>query len=267
MSIQTTTADPASADVTTESQSGSSRLLFWSAATIAIVLIPVFFAQVFWARILITPWYLPIGGTAAALVAIYALGRPRRWGRAGVVAGCVALACLEWYFLLAMTLLPKYTGPIAEGSSLPAFHATLADGTQIDESYFRSRPMTALVIFQGRWCPFCMTQLQELEDHGEEFRRIGADVVVVSIEDVEAATQTKQDFPSLTVVSDERRELSNAIDLINRGSAPDGGDSAAPTIVLVDDTGTVKWLHRPTRFIARPSAAELAATIERHLGR
>lgn len=265
--MSTTTSPPASSSASTDSHRGKSRLLFWSAAAIAVVLIPVFVAQVFWARILITPWYLPIGGTAAALVAIYALGRPRRWWRAGVVAGCVALACLEWYFLLAMTLLPKYAGPIAEGSSLPAFHATLADGTEISETYFRSRPMTALVFFQGRWCPFCMTQLQELEDHGEEFRRTGADVVVVSIEDVEAAAQTKQDFPSLTVVSDERRELSNAIDLINRGSAPDGGDSAAPTIVLVDDTGAVRWLHRPTRFIGRPSAAELAATIERHLPR
>jgi peroxiredoxin len=267
MSTSTTTADPATTGPSIDPNRGKSRLLFWSAAAVAILLIPIFFAQVFWARILITPWYLPIGGTAAALVTIYALGRPVRWGRAGVVAGCVALACLEWYFVLAMTLLPQYTGPIAEGSSLPAFHATLADGTEIDESYFRNRPMTALVFFQGRWCPFCMTQLRELEDHGEEFRRIGAEVAVVSIEDVATAAQTKQDFPSLTVVSDEQRELSNAIDLINRGFAPDGGDSAAPTIVLVDDTGTVRWLHRPTRFIARPSAAELATTIERQMAK
>ena len=265
--MSTTTATPDSSGSSTDVGRDGSGFLFWSAAAIALLLVPMFFVQVFGAHILITPWYVPIGGTAAALTTIYALGRPRRWWRVGVVLGCVALACLEWHFLLAMTVLPRYTGPIAEGSPMPAFHATLADGTEIDESYFRDRPMTAVVFFQGRWCPFCMTQLRELEDHAERFRRIGADVVVVSIEDVPSAAETKRDFPSLSVVSDERRELSNAVDLINPGFAPDGGDSAAPTILLVDATGTVRWLHRPTRFIARPSAVELAATIEAHLGK
>ena len=263
MSTSTTTADTASPGPVIDAQSGRSWLLFWGAAVTAILLLPIFFAQVFWAHLLITPWYLPIGGTLAALIAIYALGRPRRWWRVGVVLFCVALACFEWFFVLAGTVLPQYTGPIAEGSSLPTFHATLADGTEIDETYFRSRPMTALVFFQGSWCPFCMTQLKELENHSEEFRRLGAEVAVVSIEDVGMAAETKRDFPSLIVISDERRELSNGIELINPGFGPDGGDSAAPTILLVDDTGTVRWLHRPTRFIARPSATELAATIER----
>jgi peroxiredoxin len=262
--MSTTTSAPASPGAATDAQRDRSGFLFWSAAAIAVLLIPVFFVQAFVAHLLVTPWYVPIGGTIAALTAIYALGQPRRWWRVGVVVGCVGLACLEWYFLLALTVLPRYTGPIAEGSPLPAFHATLADGTEIDETYFHGRPMTAVVFFQGRWCPFCMTQLRELENHGEEFRRIGAEVVVVSIENVPSAAETKRDFPSLTVVSDEQRELSNAIDLINRGFAPDGSDAAAPTILLVDGTGKVRWFHRPTRFIARPSAAELAATIERY---
>jgi alkyl hydroperoxide reductase subunit AhpC len=92
--------------------------------------------------------------------------------------------------------------------------------------------------------------------------RVGAKVVVVSIEDLAAAAQTQRDFPHLTIVSDQRREMSNAIDLINKNFAPDGSDAAAPTIVLVDRDSTVKWLFRPTRFIARPSSAELAAAVE-----
>ncbi len=265
--MSTTTATTDSSGAATDVGRGGSRLLFWSAAAIAILLIPVFFAQAFAAHILVTPWYVPIGGTIAALTALYALGRPRRWWRVGVVVLCVGLACLEWYFLLGLTVLPRYSGPIAEGSPLPAFHATMSDGTEIDESYFRDRPMTAMVFFQGRWCPFCMTQLRELDNHDEDFQRIGAKVVVVSIEDVPSAAETKRDFPSLTVVSDEKRELSNAIDLINRGVAPDGGDTVAPTIVLVDGSGTVRWLHRPTRIVARPSAAELVAAIESRLGK
>jgi hypothetical protein len=83
------------------------------------------------------------------------------------------------------------------------------------------------------------------------------------MEDVDAAARTQGDFPHLIVVSDQRRELSDAIDLINRRSAPDGGDSATPTILLVDGEGVVKSLFRPARFIARPSAAQLVTTIEK----
>ena len=63
-------------------------------------------------------------------------------------------------------------------------------------------------------------------------------MLVVSIEDVATAQQTQRDFPHLTVVSDEQRELSDAAELINRGFAPDGGNCATPTILLVDNSGT-----------------------------
>lgn len=228
----------------------------------AFALIPVFMLQVAWADGLVTPWYLPIGGTLAALAVLFAIGRPRRWWRVAIAGMCVALAAFEWFFLLSLTVLPQYNGPIAQGSSLPEFHAALADGTQIDADYFRQQRPTALVFFQGRWCPFCMKQLTELEAHHADFERADANVVVVSIEGLEEAAATQRDFPHLKVVSDEKRELSGAIDLINKNSAPDGGDTAAPTILLLDGHGTVTWLHRPTRFIARPSAAELVAKIE-----
>jgi peroxiredoxin len=262
MSITDTSADRTPAGSFDRSGHAAPRLLFWTGLALSIGLIPIFVAQVFWARLLITPWYLPIGGTLAALVVLASVGRPRRWWRLGVAVGCVAIACLEWYFVLALTVLPPYTGPISAGSALPKFHANLANGTEIDESYFEQGRPTALVFFQGRWCPFCMTQLRELESHHEAFARVGANVVVASIEDVDMAEQTQRDFPHLTVVSDQRRELSNAIDLINRGSAPDGGDSAAPTVLLLDRRGTVQSLYRPARFIARPSASELVTTIE-----
>ena len=239
----------------------NASLLFWGGAFVAVALIPIFFAQAFVAKILITPWYLPILGTAAALSVLYATSRSWRWWRVAIAIVCVALACFEW-FLMSATRLPDYQGPIAAGSSLPAFHATLADGTPIDESHFRQNRKTALVFFQGRWCPFCMTQLTELESHHADFERAGAEVVVVSVEDLEKASQTKRDFPHLTVVSDKEQELSKAIDLINQAASPEGADIAAPTIILLDGAGQVRWLHRPERIIARPSAKELVAKIE-----
>lgn len=237
----------------------------WAGALLAMAVIVLYFAQVAWAMLLITPWYLPLGGTGAAILVLYALSRRRTWGRVGIAIVCVALAMLEWLFVLAVTVLPAYQGPIKQGSTVPAFHAFLADGTDIRESYFRQNSATVVVFFQGRWCPFCRTQLRELEAEHEIFDRLGAKVLAVSIEGADEARQTQRDFPGLVIVSDAKRELSNAVELISRGTAPDGSDCAIPTILLVDKSGTVRWLHRPTRFVARPSASELAALIHEHI--
>ncbi|HEY2894803.1 MAG TPA: redoxin domain-containing protein, partial [Pirellulales bacterium] len=232
--------------------------LVWLGLAIAVASIVVFFVQVFGAKRLITPWYLPIGGTLAGLLALAGAVQMRRWWAWLIAIVCVVLAGLEWAFLLFATVLPAYTGPVAVEGKLPEFHARLADGSIIERTYFeRGRP-TAVIFFQGHWCPFCMTQLTELEANHEAFERAGADVVVVSIEDVATASQTQRDFPHLAAVSDADRELSQGVDVINPGFAPDGSDCAAPTMLLLDGAGTVKWLHRPKRFIARPSAAELA---------
>lgn len=264
MSITHATADhsPAGGTPSEAIARSSHSMLFWGGALLSLAMIPIFVLQAFWAKVLVTPWYLPIGGTIAALAVIYAVSQSWRWWKVAIALGCVALACLQWLFLLSLTVLPQYNGPIAAGSAIPMFQATLADGTEIDAAYFQQNRPTALVFFQGRWCPFCMTQLQDLEAHQAEFSRAGANVVVVSIEDVATAAQTQRDFPHLTVVSDERRELSNAIQLINLASAPDGSDTAAPTVLVLDGSGKVEWLHRPTRVITRPSAAELVAKIE-----
>ena len=258
MSIANTSSDQASAGA----DQSSARIRFWVGAAVAFSVIPIFFAQVFLAKLLVTPWYVPIGGTLAAIMVLSASIRAPRWWRIGVALMCVALAGLEWCFVGFLTVLPAYAGPVTRGNSIPTFRANLADGTEIGESYFQQGKPTALIFFQGRWCPFCMTQLKELEEHHEDFARVGANVVVVSIEDVATAAQTQRDFPHLTVASDEKRELSTAVDLINRGFAPDGSDCATPTILIIDGQGTVQSLVRPTRFIARPSASELVKAIK-----
>ena len=246
---------------TTPASPSARRLRFWGAAGLAVAVVLGFYLQVAWGQSLMTPWYLPIGGTLAALTMLSALPSRRGWGRVLVSILATVLAILEWVFVLLISSLPGYAGPVLEGSRVPPFHAQLADGTPIDQSHFQQDRATVVVFFQGRWCPFCITQLRELETHHANFERVGVKVAVVSIEDVATAAETQRDFPHLVVISDAQRELAHAVDLINKGFAPDGSDCAIPTILIVDQQGIVKWVHRPARFISRPSSAELIAKI------
>jgi peroxiredoxin len=112
-----------------------------------------------------------------------------------------------------------------------------------------------------------MIELGELEAHHEDFSRKQARVVVVSVEGGELARQTKNDFPHLTVVADENRDLISKAGAVHKGAGHDGEDIAAPTTILIDRNGTVKWLFRPDRPIERLSAAQVLRAIDENLGK
>lgn len=110
-----------------------------------------------------------------------------------------------------------------------------------------------------------MLELVQLEREHGEFEKRGVQVVVISLEDQDAARQTQQDFPHLVVVSDRSRGLANAVQVIHERSNPEGGDTTAPTTILVDRRGTVRWTFRPDRFLKRLSPRQVLAAIDEHL--
>jgi peroxiredoxin len=110
-----------------------------------------------------------------------------------------------------------------------------------------------------------MIELGELESHYQDFEKRSARVVVVSVEDQSKAKETQGELPHLVVVADSGKKLANALDLIHSNSGPEGGDTAAPTTILLDGNGTVRWLYRPPSAFRRLSPAELLTAVDEHL--
>jgi peroxiredoxin len=111
----------------------------------------------------------------------------------------------------------------------------------------------------------CLIELGQLEAHWQEFDKRKVRIVAVSIEDQETSKATQADFPHLTVLSDAKRELSNALQVIHEQSAPGGGDTAAPTTILIDGSGTVRWTFRPDRVFNRLNPAQVLSAIDREM--
>jgi|SRR5262245_10479939 len=110
-----------------------------------------------------------------------------------------------------------------------------------------------------------MIELGQLEAQWQEFEKRKVRVVVISVEDQEAAQATQADFPHLVVVSDAGRKLVEAVAVVHPHSAPDGGDTAAPTTLLVDGGGTVRWTFRPDRVMTRLSPSQVLAAIDKEM--
>ena len=110
-----------------------------------------------------------------------------------------------------------------------------------------------------------MIELGQLERRHEDFARRNARVIVISVEGPETARKTQADFPDLLVLSDEGHGLSDAAALLHAHAGPDGGDVDAPTTILVDKQGTVRWLYRTPEVIARPSPDDVLRAIDAHM--
>jgi peroxiredoxin len=108
-----------------------------------------------------------------------------------------------------------------------------------------------------------MIELGQLEAKHEEFEKRQTRVIVVSVEDQEAAKKTQAEFPHLVVVSDKDRGITNALDVIHEKSAMDGSDTSAPATLIIDKSGTIRWTFRPERFFTRLSPAEVVAALDK----
>ncbi|HWB12314.1 MAG TPA: hypothetical protein VG826_24015 [Pirellulales bacterium] len=107
-----------------------------------------------------------------------------------------------------------------------------------------------------------MIELGELERRHEDFARRNWRVTVVSAEGADAAKQTQAGFPHLLVLSDRAPGLSGAVDVIHSHSGPRGEDTSAPTTILVDRQGSVRWLYRPPSAASRLSPDEVLRVID-----
>jgi peroxiredoxin len=111
-----------------------------------------------------------------------------------------------------------------------------------------------------------MIELGQLERRHEDLARRNTRVVVISVEGPEDAQRTQADFPHLTVLADQEQDLSRKFQLLQPGAAPDGKDVDAPTTILLDGRGVVRWLFRPSEIIARLPADDVLKAVDAHIG-
>ncbi|HVS34784.1 MAG TPA: hypothetical protein VMS17_04325 [Gemmataceae bacterium] len=110
-----------------------------------------------------------------------------------------------------------------------------------------------------------MIELGQLERRHEDYDRRRARVIVASVEGIDDAKKTQAQFPHLIVLADESRGLTNAADLIHKHAKPDGSDADAPTTILVDRQGTVRWVYRSPLVVARLSPDDVLRAIDAHM--
>ncbi len=111
-----------------------------------------------------------------------------------------------------------------------------------------------------------MKELVQLERRHEDFASKHTRVIAVSVDSLEDTKQTQDQLPHLLVLSDENRGLSDAAELIDtQNKGPNGSAIDAPTTILVDRYGTVRWLYRSGEVLSRLSPDEVLEAIDEQM--
>jgi len=201
-----------------------------------------------------------------------------------VVASVPWLIAPALLFLHAQRKVPLGGITVRVGDRLPKFEALRPDMTSFDSTSLSGKRWL-LKFFRGEWCPFCQAELERFDAMGTELQRHGVSVFALSKDSPEAAARHRERDglrlqllcdPDLAVIRrfglehKKAMEISDGprIRLFGRfvGTRPVYRHMAAPTTLLVDEQGVIRWIDQTGDYKVRSEPERVLGAIEEAFG-
>jgi len=170
------------------------------------------------------------------------------------------------------------------GSRVPHFELPDHDGRLVSSSDLLSRGRLVLCVIRGRWCPFCVGQMEATNLILPQIEQAGASLVAISPQTVKQSffmhDQHKLRFPLL---SDSGNRVARQFGLVYRVPAAqeavyrrafvnlpftNGDDSwelPIPATYILDRDATVLFASANEDYTERPEPAEIVRALQRRL--
>ena len=204
-------------------------------------------------------------------------------GAAALLGGAGVLGALAALWLHSQRHVPQDTLRVAVGSPVLPFRALTAAGEPWDSRALAGRRVL-LKFYRGEWCPFCQAELRRFEAMRPQLQAAGIEIVALSC-DPPAAAQAHQRRdglgfqllcdPELAVIRQYGVEHRKALQIsgarvnllgLSVGTRPARTTMAAPTTLLIDEHGIVRWIDQTDDYKVRSSAERVVAAVTRTLG-
>jgi len=127
------------------------RSWLWLGVGLFLLGLVFYFVQAFLFKHLVTPWYQAILATLGVLLALVSVRQRPTWTRVIALVLLALASAGEWYFILSISRLPEYKGPVQVDKKIPEFTTTLADGGSFTEKDLQKGTPTVLVFYRGHW--------------------------------------------------------------------------------------------------------------------
>jgi peroxiredoxin len=103
-----------------------------------------------------------------------------------------------------------------------------------------------------------MGELGEFVKHEADFKKLDVQILAISVDPPENGKWVEEKLmASFPILSDSKREV---MELYGTRSPEyhnhEGASINTPTLVLIDKTGTIRWIHQATNFRVREAVEE-----------
>src|SRR5579863_8737742 len=172
------------------------------------------------------------------------------------------------------------TTSLSQGTNAPEFVLKDHNGSPVSSADLLNQGRLVICFFRGRWCPFCVGQLEAMNQILPQIKRAQASLVAISPQTVQQsffmADQHKLGFPLL---SDPGNHVARQFGLVYR--VPDyqqevyrrvfiklpftNGDESwelpVPATYIVDRDGTILYASANEDYTERPEPADIVQAL------
>ena len=110
-----------------------------------------------------------------------------------------------------------------------------------------------------------MAELGEFVKHHQELRKLDVDVLAISVDPIEMVRETqaklKAVFPMLSDSRDRVMDLYGTRSPVYTGKK--GAAINTPTLVLIDRSGKIRWLHQAADYRIRAPISEVLEQVRK----
>jgi peroxiredoxin len=167
------------------------------------------------------------------------------------------------------------------GATIPVFELADQNGKAISSSDLLAKGKLVICFIRGRWCPFCVGQMEAMNSYAPQIESSGASLVAISPQTVKQSffmhDQHKMRFPLL---SDAGNKVARQFELTYRVPAEQeaiyrrafvnlpftNGDESwelpIPATFVVDQRGTIIYASANEDYTERPEPADILRVLE-----
>ena len=242
---------------------GGLQTLAWLGAAVSTAALPLQLVSLLGLRKARTSRNLTVMTAFASVAVATAVGASLLAGTGWpAVIAILGLLSTQFYARWYSRLDREWQATLEVGAQLPHFVVLDGEGAPVSSESFLGQP-TAFIFIRGNWCPLCVAQVRELAAEYEELAARGIEVALISpqpsIETQELAERFGVTFRYLT---DPAAAAAASLGIRHDGGVPPGvtqlgyeADTIFPTVVVIDESGTVVFSDQTDDYRVRPEPA------------
>ena len=249
---------------------GGLHTVAWLVAALAAAALPVQLVSFFGLRKGRTSRNLTVMTAIASVAAATAVGASLLAGTGWPAAiAILGLLSTQFYARWYTRLDREHQAGLEVGTQLPHFEVLDVDGTPVSSESFLGQP-TAFVFIRGNWCPLCVAQVRELAAEYESLAARGIGVALISPQPLDETRTLAERFGvDFRYLTDPGAAAAASLGIRHDGGVPPGvtqlgyeADTVFPTVIVIDETGTVVFSDQTDDYRVRPEPALFIAALD-----